>query len=101
LFEQQARNIIDARKLRGMNSLDSGNIFLRLREYSAIVNPLILKAMMQALDMGLVMDARAFGAYKTRVWLTETRMSALDYITLTSGVFFSAAVITLNFTIGR
>jgi energy-coupling factor transporter transmembrane protein EcfT len=35
------------------------------------VNPLIIKAMRQALDMGLVMDARAFGAYKTRRWITK------------------------------
>jgi energy-coupling factor transporter transmembrane protein EcfT len=36
------------------------------------VNPLIIKAMRQALDMGLVMDARAFGAYKTRRWMIKT-----------------------------
>jgi energy-coupling factor transport system permease protein len=71
LFELQARTIIDARKLRGTDSLDSGNFLSRLKEYSAIVNPLIIKAMRQALDMSLVMDARAFGAYKTRRWITN------------------------------
>ena len=73
---------------------------MRLKEYAAIVNPLILKAMRQALDMSLVMDARAFGAHKTRVWLTETRMFALDYITMTAGIIFSASFITVNFIIG-
>jgi energy-coupling factor transport system permease protein len=71
LFEQQARTIIDARKLRGTDSLDSGNFFSRLKEYSAIVNPLIIKAMRQSLEMSLVMDSRAFGAYKTRIWVAN------------------------------
>jgi energy-coupling factor transport system permease protein len=104
LFEQQARAIIDARKLRGTDSLDSGNLLSRLKEYAAVVNPLIIKAMRQALAMGLVMDARAFGAYKTKIWITNTnekRKNISDFIALTAGILFSTVVITINFIMGR
>jgi energy-coupling factor transport system permease protein len=99
-FEEEARLIIDARRLRGVKYLESRNFFRRLGEYKAIVFPLMIKAMRRAQILGLVMDARAFGAFKTRTWLQETRFSAIDYWAFTMGVLYSAIAITVNYMLG-
>jgi energy-coupling factor transport system permease protein len=96
-FEKEARLIIDARRLRGVKYLESGNFFKRIGEYPAIVLPLMIKAMRQAQILGLSMDTRAFGAFKTRVWLQETRFSVMDFWAFAAGILYSAIAVTLNF----
>jgi len=100
MFENEANAIIDARKLRGMEFPDKGNIFIKLREYAAIVIPLIIKTMRHGNEMGLVMDSRAFGAYKTRIWSAQTKFTPADYFVLFLGITLSAAFTALEF-IGR
>ena len=93
-FEEEARLIIDARRLRGMKSV-------KLKEYPSIVLPLIIKAMRKAQLAALAMDARAFGAYSTRTWQREITMSALDYGAFAMGIAWSAAALTANFLLKR
>ena len=88
-FEEEARLIVDARKLRGIRSA-------RAREYPAIVFPLIIKAMRQAHMTALAMDSRAFGAYRTRTWLLEIKLSAIDYGVFAAGIVWSVAAVTAN-----
>jgi energy-coupling factor transport system permease protein len=90
LFEEEARLIMDARRLRGIRSA-------RLREYPAIAIPLVIKAMRQAQMTALAMDARAFGAYRTRTWLREIKMSAVDYRAFVAGIAWSVAAVTANY----
>ena len=89
-FEEDARHIMDARRLRGMQSV-------KLTEYPAIVLPLMIKAMRQAQMMGLAMDTRAFGVYKTRTWLREIHFSAVDRGAFAAGTAYSVMVLTANF----
>jgi energy-coupling factor transport system permease protein len=96
-FEEEARLIIDARRLRGVKYLESGNFFKRLGEYPAIVLPLMIKAMRRAQVLGLSMDSRAFGAFKSRIWLQETRFSAIDYWAFATGILYSAIAVTINY----
>ena len=88
-FEEEARLIADARRLRGMESP-------KLREYPALVLPLMVKAMRKAQLAGLAMDARAFGAYKTRTWLHEIQFSVADYLALGAGISCFAVAVTAN-----
>jgi energy-coupling factor transport system permease protein len=101
VFEKDAAMIIDGRRLKGMKTLKRGDVFARLREYSMIALPLLIKAMRRSVLIGNAMDARAFGAYKTRTWLTETKMSSGDYAAITFAILASAAAISLNFILKR
>jgi energy-coupling factor transport system permease protein len=93
-FEEDARQIIDARRLRGMESV-------KLRDYPAIVLPLMIKAMRQAQMMGLAMDTRAFGIYPKRTWLREIHFSAVDFRAFMAGIAWAAAAIAANFLLKR
>jgi energy-coupling factor transport system permease protein len=97
-FEEEAAAIMDARKLRGMNAFETGKLFDRLKEYPALAFPLIINAMRRAQLMGTVMDARGFGAYKTRTWLENISMTAIDYTALAAGIAYAALALFLNFT---
>jgi energy-coupling factor transport system permease protein len=94
LFEAEARLIMDARKLRGLKSV-------KLAEYPAIALPLMIKTMRQAHMTSLAMDARAFGAYRTRTWLREIQFSTLDYGAFAGGTAWAVAVITANILLKR
>jgi energy-coupling factor transport system permease protein len=96
-FETEARLIIDARRLRGVASPETGNIFRRLGEYQAIVLPLMIKAMRQAQVLSLAMDARAFGAFRTRTWLQGIQFSGIDYTAFAAGILYSAIAVTANY----
>jgi energy-coupling factor transport system permease protein len=93
-FQDDARQLIDARSLRGMALRERRNIFARFGEYAKIALPLMIKAMRRASAAGLAMDSRAFGAYRARTWPRETRMSVVDLIVIAAGVVYTAAVIT-------
>jgi len=92
-FEEEARQIMDARRLRGMQSV-------KLGEYPAIVLPLMIKALRQAQLMALAMDVRAFGAYPTRTWLRELRLSAADYMAFAAGIAWAVIAVTTNALLG-
>ena len=100
-FEEEARLIMDARRLRGVEAFKSKSFFKRLREYPALALPLIIKAMRRAFTMGLAMDSRAFGAYKTRTWLFQTRMSVIDYGAFAAGIIWSLITVTANYALKR
>jgi energy-coupling factor transport system permease protein len=97
-FQEDARQLLDARKLRGIMSRGK-NVFTRFGEYAKIALPLIIKTMRRASAAGLAMDARAFGAYRARTWRFETRMSAVDFSILAAGLVYAAIVITTNYII--
>ena len=95
-FQEDARQLIDARKLRGIQGRGKKNIFARFGEYPKIALPLMIKAMRRASAAGLAMDSRAFGAYRDRTWPHETKMSAADFAALALGLVFAAASVTIN-----
>lgn len=97
LFEQEARLMIEARKLRGMKSLEKRNLFARLNEYSKLAIPLIIKAIRRAGLVGLAMDSRAFGSHQKRTWLMESRFSMIDCAAFALGIAWSAIAVSANF----
>ncbi|MCL2044061.1 MAG: energy-coupling factor transporter transmembrane protein EcfT [Treponema sp.] len=96
-FEEEIRCIMDARKLRGVKTFEEGRFIAKLKEYPLLVLPLMIKAMRKAQLVSLSMDARAFGAYKTRTWLPEIRMSVRDYSVLSAGIIYAVMAVALNF----
>lgn len=99
LFEDEARLIMDARKLRGAGSFEKGGFFSRINEYRAIALPLVIRAMRKAQIIGLAMDSRAFGAYKTRTWIPEIRMTGADYLAFALGTAASTIAVAANFLV--
>ena len=97
LFEEEGRIIMDAQKLRGMRAFESRSFFTRLKAYPALVVPLMLGAMRKAQLASVVMDSRAFGVYKTRMWLEKPEMKRLDYLCVIICIIFSAVVLFFNF----
>jgi energy-coupling factor transport system permease protein len=97
LFEREARMIMDAQKMRGMRAFEEGGFFDKLRAYPALAVPLVIAAMRRAQMMGIAMDARAFGAYRTRTCIDNIKMSFRDYAAFALCAAFSALALTLNF----
>jgi energy-coupling factor transport system permease protein len=89
-FEEETRQIIDARRLRGMESA-------KLADFPAIVLPLMIKAMRQAQIMGLAMDTRAFGVHTTRTWLRKIHFSTADYGAFSAGIAWAIVAVAANY----
>jgi len=100
-FREDAGQLIDARKLRGGAAWRRGkrNVFAKFGEYAKIALPLMIKAMRRASAAALAMDARAFGAYRSRTWPRATKMTAADFTALAAGVAYAAIVVTASFII--
>ena len=99
VFEEEARNIMDAQKLRGMKAFEEGSFFNKMKAYPSLAVPLILGAMRRAQLAGIAMDARAFGAYKSRTWLLQLKMKLPDYLSFAAFFVFTALILILNSTL--
>jgi energy-coupling factor transport system permease protein len=97
LFENEARMIMDAQKMRGMRAFEEGGFFNKLKAYPALAVPLVIGAMRRARVMGIAMDARAFGAHRTKTYLENIKMSFVDYAAFGACASCSALALTLNF----
>jgi energy-coupling factor transport system permease protein len=98
-FEEDARIIMDAQKLRGMRAFEEGTLMDKLRAYPALAVPLVIGAMRRAQLLGAAMDARGFGAFRTRTWLERIRLSAVDYWVFAGGLVFAASALALNWAL--
>jgi len=96
-FREEALVIMDAQKLRGMHSLEKGSFVARVKAWSGIALPLMLGAMRKAQNSAVVMDSRAFGAYKSRTWLEKPKMKAVDIIFIFFIVVIFAGFLFFNY----
>jgi energy-coupling factor transporter transmembrane protein EcfT len=55
--------------------------------------------MRKAQYAGIAMDSRAFGACRTRTWLTEIKMKREDFLAFAASFVFSAVMLALNFAL--
>ncbi|MDR1869511.1 MAG: energy-coupling factor transporter transmembrane protein EcfT [Treponema sp.] len=97
LFEENARVIMDAQKLRGMRSFEGKSFPAKLKAYPTLVVPLMLGAMRKAQAASVAMDSRAFGVYKTRTWTDKPVMKAGDFISAVICVIFAVVILLVNF----
>ena len=98
-FEEDARIIMDAQKLRGMRAFEEGTLMDKFRAYPALAIPLLTGAMRRAQLLGIAMDARGFGAFKTKSWLESIRMTSADYRAFAAALVFAAAALILNWAL--
>jgi len=102
LFKQEAMLIIDAQKLRGLNSFEKVRgagkpLFSGLKAYLSLLLPLILGAMRRAQNSAAAMDSRAFGIFKTKTWLDKNTLKAGDFWFFTACTAFIACILFVNY----
>jgi energy-coupling factor transport system permease protein len=92
VFNEEARVIMDAQRLRGMRKFG-------IKSYITLLIPLMLDAMQKAQISSTAMDSRAFGVYKTITWLEQPKMKPIDFFFIFGSVIFFTVIIFINYGI--
>lgn len=91
LVQDSWKSIIDAQKIRGFD-IDKASFFQKIRRaYIPLITPLILLMFRRAMDLEVAINARAFGAKKTRTYVEDISFKRVDY------AGFAAVVATFGF----
>lgn len=79
-LQDEAKLVMDAQKMRGFMVFETGKFMEKLKAYSTLVVPLVVGAMRRAQLMGVAMEARAFGAMKTRTYREDLNLRTRDLV---------------------
>jgi energy-coupling factor transport system permease protein len=96
-FQDETQVIMDAQKMRGLRVFEQGKMIDKFKAYPALVVPLVIGAMRRAQLMGVAMDARAFGASKTKTFINDIKLRPVDSIALVIVLVFCGIALTANF----
>jgi energy-coupling factor transport system permease protein len=91
--------IVDAQRLRAMQSFEKGKILEKLRAYPALVTPLVIGSMRRAQLMAVAMDSRAFGASKSRTYLEDIQLLPRDWAFITMTILFAIGMIVASYVL--
>jgi energy-coupling factor transport system permease protein len=89
------RGIIEAQKARGLD-IDAGGLTDRLRNYAALMAPLLINSIRIAQQLALAVESKALSSTARRTTLRVLRLSALDVAILFGYGLALATVITLR-----
>jgi energy-coupling factor transport system permease protein len=78
--------IVEAQKSRGVD-YKSGNFFSRINKSAMILGPMLLRAIEIAQSLAIALEARAFGARKSRTCITDVQLKPVDFIVMISCLF--------------
>lgn len=95
-LRSEITDIMNAQKLRGFTAFDSGRLFAKLKAYPALVVPLVMTAMRRATLMGVAMDSRAFGAFRTRSYIVTLKTGKEDWLFLLGALMLGALLVAIN-----
>lgn len=93
ILQTETGVIVDAQKLRAMQTFEKGKIGEKMRAYPALVTPLVIGSMRRAQLMAVAMDSRAFGASKSRTYLEDISMHFKDWAFLIGSILFSVGIV--------
>lgn len=93
ILQSETGVIVDAQRLRAMQSFEKGKITEKLKAYPALVTPLVIGSMRRAQLMAVAMDSRAFGASKSRTYLEDIIMHNRDWFFISMTVLLTAGII--------
>ncbi len=96
LLQTETKVIVDAQKLRAMQTFEKGKLGEKLRAYPALVTPLVIGSMRRAQLMAVAMDSRAFGASKKRTYLKDLKMRTADWLFMIATVVVTIGFIVLS-----
>lgn len=93
ILQNEASVIVDAQRLRAMQTFEKGRMIDKLRAYPALVTPLVIGAMRHAQSMAVAMDSRAFGASKNRTYIEDIELHLVDWLFMISSLIFTIGAI--------
>ncbi|MBI4731285.1 MAG: energy-coupling factor transporter transmembrane protein EcfT [Chloroflexi bacterium] len=93
ILQMETGVIVDAQRLRAMQSFEKGKLGDKLRAYPALVTPLVIGSMRRAQLMAVAMDSRAFGASKSRTYLEDIQLHPWDWVFIILTVAFSVVTV--------
>jgi energy-coupling factor transport system permease protein len=93
ILQAETGVIVDAQRLRAMQSFEKGKLAEKLKAYPALVTPLVIGSMRRAQLMAVAMDSRAFGASKSRTYLEDIRLRGRDWVFIVLSVFFAVGMV--------
>ncbi|NPV56126.1 MAG: energy-coupling factor transporter transmembrane protein EcfT [Anaerolineae bacterium] len=96
ILQTETSVIVDAQRLRAMQSFEKGKMIDKLKSYPALVTPLVIGSMRRAQLMAVAMDSRAFGATKSRTYLEDISMRTVDWIILIGTFVFAIAIVVVS-----
>jgi energy-coupling factor transport system permease protein len=96
ILQTETAVIVDAQRLRAMQSFEKGKLMDKIRAYPALVTPLVIGSMRRAQLMAVAMDSRAFGASKERTYLEDIRMRIPDWVFLVGSILLAVLVVVAS-----
>ncbi|MFZ5974003.1 MAG: energy-coupling factor transporter transmembrane component T family protein [Bacillota bacterium] len=96
IFSEELRDSLTALQLRGVN-LKKIPFGKKIKVYVYLLTPVVMSVLKRAQNLSMAMEARAFGAYPTRVSYLVLKLRAGDYLVQSLSLAFSAAYITSSF----
>ena len=96
ILQSETSVIVDAQRLRAMQTFEKGKLGEKLRAYPALVTPLVIGSMRRAQLMAVAMDLRAFGASKTRTYLEDISLRWKDWAFLAGAILFSVGIVYVS-----
>jgi energy-coupling factor transport system permease protein len=99
ILQTETGVIVDAQRLRAMQSFEKGKLADKLKAYPALVTPLVIGSMRRAQLMAVAMDSRAFGASKSRTYLEDIRLNSWDWIFICLTIAFTIGIIAASYVL--
>lgn len=96
IFSEELRDSLTALQLRGID-LRKIPFGKKLKVYVYLLTPVVMSVLKRAQTLSMAMEARAFGAYPSRVSYLVLRLRARDYLVQAFAVAVSAAVVAGSF----
>lgn len=101
ILQNEASVIVDAQRLRAMQTFEKGRLIDKLRAYPALVTPLVIGAMRHAQSMAVAMDSRAFGATKKRTYIEDIQFHPADWVFMILSIVFTAGSLAVAILLAR
>lgn len=99
ILQMETGVIVDAQRLRAMQSFEKGKLADKLKAYPALVTPLVIGSMRRAQLMAVAMDSRAFGASKSRTYLEDIILLPRDWIFIALTVLFTVGIVVASYVL--
>lgn len=89
----ESRSVREAQACRGFQS--KGSPFHRLKGYTAIIKPMVFRAISRSENMAVSLEMRGFMESGQRTFMAETHLRAVDYLTLAGFILLTAGLLRL------
>ena len=91
-------NISHAQQARGVDLSNKVSFFIRMKNVSKILGPLIFSSLERADEISNAMILRGFGRHKSRTWYSSKALTKTDFVCLSFIVISVALAITKRVT---